>query len=118
MIEVGLLRELPANVPARKIDAVRELVARESECFRSAQWSQGIRLSGEFHLQIAELLGNPEIVDILRSLVARTTLMIALYDSPARRVCSFDEHNEILDATQQWRPRESVQVHGRAPSGL
>jgi DNA-binding GntR family transcriptional regulator len=24
--------------------------------------------------------------------------MIALYDSPARRVCSFDERNESLDA--------------------
>jgi len=98
LIEVGLLRELPATIPAKKIEAVRELVTRENECFLAGQWSSGIRLSGEFHLQIAELLGNPEIVEILRSLVARTTLMIALYDSPARGVCSCDEHNEILDA--------------------
>jgi DNA-binding GntR family transcriptional regulator len=31
--------------------------------------------------------------------------MIALYDSPARRVCSFDERNEILDALREKASR-------------
>jgi DNA-binding GntR family transcriptional regulator len=45
-------------------------VSRKAGCFRGVQWLKAIHLPGEFHPQIAELLGNPEVVDILRSLGA------------------------------------------------
>jgi len=35
---------------------------------------------------------------VLRGLVARTSLMIALYEMPGRGACSFDEHRVILAA--------------------
>jgi hypothetical protein len=45
--------------------------------------------------KVARLLGNEELLDIRRSLIARTTPMIAMYEVPGQNVCSFDEHNRM-----------------------
>lgn len=96
LIESGIVRELAANIDAHRLEPMWLLLEQERKAYADGAWSQAIRLSGEFHLQLAELMGNGELVSILRGLVARTTLMIALYDTPGRSVCSFDEHIDIL----------------------
>ena len=97
LIETALLRELPTP-NRRTIDELRALVDREEQAYVTRQWSDLIRLSGEFHLQLAASFGNGELTTVLRGLVARTSLMIALYEMPGRGVCSFDEHRTILAA--------------------
>ena len=100
LLETGLLRALGKSVTRRTLAPVRELVREERTAYHAGKWSSWIRLSGEYHLEVARLLHNPELEEILRSLIARTTLMIALYDSPGHQGCSFDEHDAILDALQ------------------
>lgn len=100
LIESGIIRSLGQKATPKTLAAIRSLVAEERAAYLAGQWSNWVRLSGEYHLQVARLLGNTELEDILRSLIARTTLMIALYDSPGSNVCSFDEHIEILDALE------------------
>lgn len=97
LIETALLRELPTP-NRRTIDDLRALVDSEEQAYVTRQWSDLIRLSGEFHLQLAASFGNSELTTVLRGLVARTSLMIALYEMPGRGVCSFDEHRTILAA--------------------
>ena len=100
LIENGIVRSLGNKATPAALAAVRNLVEQESAAYKAGEWSKWVRLSGEYHLQVARLLGNTELEDILRSLIARTTLMIALYDSLGRNVCSFDEHSRILDALE------------------
>jgi DNA-binding GntR family transcriptional regulator len=100
LLESGILRALGNSMARKDLVAVRELVREERAAYNAGQWSSWIRLSGEYHLQVARLLDNAELEQILRSLIARTTLMIALYDSPGHNACSFDEHDAILDALQ------------------
>lgn len=97
LIETALLRQLPPPT-RRTIDALRTRVDREERACQRQAWSDLIRLSGEFHLQLAASFGNDELTTVLRGLVARTSLMIALYEIPGRGVCSFDEHRDILTA--------------------
>jgi DNA-binding GntR family transcriptional regulator len=97
LIETALLQAHPAP-DARVRDALCSLVDEEEQAWRSREWSRLIRLSGEFHLQLVAAFGNSELVSLLRGLVARTSLMIALYETPGHGVCSFDEHREILEA--------------------
>ncbi len=100
LIENGIIRALSKKATPEMLAAVRELVTQEHAAYQAGDWSKWVRLSGEYHLQVARLLGNTELEDILRSLIARTTLMIALYDSLGSNVCSFDEHNDILKALE------------------
>lgn len=100
LIENGIIRALGKKATPESLAAVRKLVKQEQTAHQAGDWSKWVRLSGEYHLQVARLLGNTELEDILRSLIARTTLMIALYDSLGSNVCSFDEHHEILKALE------------------
>lgn len=98
LIEGGLVRRLCACVKPGDITGLRRLVKDEAEAFHQGNRSRWIRLSGEYHLAAARALGNHELQEIMNGLVARTSLMKALYDAPGRSVCSFEEHEAILDA--------------------
>ncbi len=100
LIENGILRALGKKATPESLAVVRNLVKQEQAAYQAGDWSKWVRLSGEYHLQVAQLLGNTELVDILRGLLARTTLTFALYYSLGNNVCSFDEHNDILKALE------------------
>ena len=112
LIENGIIRALGKKATPESLAAVRKLVAQEHAAYQAGEWSKWVRLSGEYHLQVARLLGNTELEDILRSLIARTTLMIALYDSLGRNVCSFDEHNDILEALENGDSERACTLMG------
>ena len=98
LIEGGVVRRLCGCARPGDIAGLRALVQQEEQAFTGGDRSRWIRLSGEYHLAAARMLGNHELESILHTLVARTTLMKAMYDSPSRNVCSYEEHAAILDA--------------------
>lgn len=112
LIENGIVRSLGKKATPQALCAMRKLVAQESAAYKAGEWSKWVRLSGEYHLQVARLLGNSELEEILRSLIARTTLMIALYDSRGHNVCSFDEHSHILDALESGDNEHACKLMG------
>ncbi len=80
------LKELRANVVAQ--------AAAETRGDRA----QAIRLSGEFHIRLAEVAGNSVLTKLLEALVARTSLIIGLYGSQSARSCAEAEHAALIDA--------------------
>ncbi|MGE5337271.1 MAG: FCD domain-containing protein, partial [Gemmatimonadota bacterium] len=57
-----------------------------------------VRMSGEFHILLAEMAGNASLARAMRELATLTCLIIALYDKPSVPHCLGDEHGEIVDA--------------------
>lgn len=107
LIEGSVMRHLCRCARPADLSGLRALVQDEQRAYESGNRSQWIRLSGEYHLAAARALGNRELEGILHTLVARTTLMIALYDSPGRNACSFEEHQAILDAIAAGDPERA-----------
>ena len=62
-----------------------------------------MRLSGDFHRELAALAGNEVLRNFINELISRTSLIIALYESPGAVPCSYSEHKEIVDALQATR---------------
>ena len=77
---------------------MRALVADERIAHARGDRRGWIRLSGAFHLELAGLAGNAVLADFLRALIARTSLIIALYEAPGKSACAPDEHRAVLDA--------------------
>ena len=59
------------------------------------------RLLGEFHVLIAEMVGNTVIAELLRGLMQRSTLVTLHYQNARAAACSSDEHTALLDAIRQ-----------------
>jgi len=57
-------------------------------------------LSGDLHLQIAALSGNGILARFLDELVARSSLIVALYGASGTSACGVREHRSIIDALE------------------
>lgn len=83
------------------IRPLRQMVERERQAYEQGDRPLWIRLSADFHIELARLSGNDLLVELLRRLVSRTTLLISSQESPAPRPCSFDEHLRVVEALEK-----------------
>lgn len=57
-----------------------------------------IRLSGQFHLLLAEFAGNGTLTGILAGLIDRSGLAIAAFERRNAHTCSAEDHRRLIDA--------------------
>jgi DNA-binding GntR family transcriptional regulator len=98
LIEPGIVRRLIARLDANTLTALREHQRKEAEARRIDDKRAIVRLSGEFHLLLAELAGNTALVRSMRELSTITCLIIFLYDAPTATSCRADDHAQIVAA--------------------
>ena len=87
------------------IKRLREHLRREDAARTAGDRRTLIKLSGDFHLLLGEASGNSVMSDMLRNLVSRASLIIALYEHAGASSCPPDEHTAILDAIDARNPR-------------
>jgi DNA-binding GntR family transcriptional regulator len=99
LIEPGIATRL-AKKPDRSeaVTRLRQHVSAERKARAAGDARAIVRLSGEFHMLLAELSGNALLAKSMRELALLTCLTIALYDRPAKPSCLGEEHGEITDA--------------------
>lgn len=87
---------------------LHRLVAEEHQAHTRDDRRGWIRLSGAFHLELAELAGNTVLADFLRALISRTSLIIALYETPGKSACVSDDHRALLDSIARGNEGEAI----------
>ncbi|WP_054340665.1 GntR family transcriptional regulator [Neptunomonas antarctica] len=110
IIEKAVTELVIENAEDAQIDKLKKLVLDEQNCFDRGDRGAGIRLSGEFHLRMAELANNAPLLSFQRSLVSQCSLIIAQYESGAKSHCSYDEHFELIDAIRQRDKAKAVSL--------
>ena len=98
LIEPGIVRRLIDTLPANGLARLRALTRDEGKARERGDRRAIIRLSGEFHVLLAELAGNPVLARTMREMASLTCLIIFLYDSPSIPSCHGDEHADIVAA--------------------
>jgi DNA-binding GntR family transcriptional regulator len=98
LIEPGVVRRLAETIDRRGIDRLRALVRAEATARADNDRRAIIRMSGEFHIALAELAGNSFLTRSMRELATLTCLIIFLYDAPSIPSCHGDEHADITEA--------------------
>lgn len=88
----------PADVAAfrRKLNDESQLMGERGTAARRAE----IRASGDFHLLLAGVAGNAILQRFMEELVARSSLVIALYGRTGASTCGHAEHGSILAALE------------------
>ena len=59
---------------------------------------EAIRLSGQFHILLAQIASNAVMLRIMKELVTRTSLIIGIFGAPSVANCRDDDHELILSA--------------------
>lgn len=66
------------------------------------------KLLGDFHVELATLAGNKVLADVVRELVARSSLISMLYQSANDPECSSDEHERFLRICRSGKAEAAV----------
>jgi DNA-binding GntR family transcriptional regulator len=110
LTEITVVQLACAQATPAHIRQLRELIAKERECIERDQRGPAIRLSGEFHLQLAAMARNAPLAQFLNSLVPLTSLIIAQYEAQACTYCAWQEHVAIVDAVEQRDVKHAVSL--------
>lgn len=100
VVEACLVKELAATAKKEQLARLRKCTAQEAEARARNDRRAIIRLSGEFHVLVAEASNNAYLSKYMRELCSLTCLVIALYDAPGVPSCPHHEHDEIVDALE------------------
>ena len=100
LLEPEVIRNTIERAGKAEIKRLRGHLAREAQARERGDRRSIIKLSGEFHMLLAEVAGNGFISKLMNELCPLTCLIIALYDSPNTPACPEDEHTQIVDAIE------------------
>ena len=104
LVEPGILREAAARITPSDIQHLKQLLLEEGRLMvergQTARRAE-IKASGDFHLMLASLAGNAIMQRFMEELVARSSLVIALYGQSTASSCGHSEHGEIIAAIER-----------------
>ena len=100
-LEPNLAHQVVAVAKEKDYSKLDNLISLEKSAFNNGERGEAIRLSGEFHVQIASATGNAVLTKMVRELVTRTSLIVGMFGSVSTASCPEHEHPNILDALRK-----------------
>jgi DNA-binding GntR family transcriptional regulator len=98
MLEAEMTRAFVRQVTPAKIKSLKAHLAMERKAVASPDVSGRTEILGDFHVRMAELMGNQVLADMLGDLISRCSLITLMYQSTLAAEHSTDEHVEIVNA--------------------
>ena len=81
MLEAQMTREFVRTVTPAKIKALKAHVAEERKAVDGTDVASRTELLGDFHVRMAELMGNHVLAEMLGELISRCALITLMYQS-------------------------------------
>lgn len=98
MLEAEMTRAFVRQVTPAKIRAMRDHVAKEKQAVENKDVPGRTELLGDFHVRMAELMGNQVLAELLGELISRCALITLMYQSTNAAEHSNEEHANIVKA--------------------
>lgn len=110
MLETQMVSEFVRNITPAKIQSLKAHIQQEREAVAKEDVSGRTELLGDFHVQMAGLMGNQVLAQMLGELISRCALITLMYQSRSEAQHSTDEHEEIVLALEAKDARKAVQL--------
>lgn len=114
-----LLEPRTARTAAHKatladVALLKDHITREHEAVATQDRGRALYLSGLFHIEIARIADQKTIADMINVLIARSSLIIALYWRRESALCESQAHHALIQAIAEGngaRSEELMQSH-------
>lgn len=110
LVEPDLARTAAGLCGKADLTRLRRHIAAEADALKKGDRRTAIRLSGDFHLRVADVAANVVLARFLRDLTARTSLIVALYGRSGVSACGVDEHRELYDSLAERDGKRAANV--------
>ncbi|WP_091999452.1 GntR family transcriptional regulator [Polaromonas sp. OV174] len=98
MLEAEMTRAFVREVTPARIKSLKAHVALEKSALHQGDVPGRTELLGDFHVHMAELMGNKVLAQLLGELISRCALITLMYQSASAAAHSSDEHLAIVKA--------------------
>ncbi|MES2362803.1 MAG: GntR family transcriptional regulator [Pseudomonadota bacterium] len=98
MLETEMTRAFARQITPARIRALKEHVAQEKSAVALGDAAGRNKLLGDFHVRMAELMGNEVLAQMLGELISRCALITLMYQTSSAAEHSNDEHAGIVRA--------------------
>lgn len=98
VLELDMTRQFARRCTPGHIHALREHMAAEQRAVARGDAHGRTELLGDFHVRMAELMGQQVLADLLRDLISRCALITLMYQSSHAAAHSHQQHVDIVDA--------------------
>ena len=99
MLEAEMIRKLVPNITPADIRSLKEHLKNErSALLHSNSVKERTELLGDFHVLLAKILRNDVLVQMLKDLISRCSLITMMYQSGNAAKASTDAHEVIVNA--------------------
>lgn len=107
MIEPNVARLAVERATDDDLKMLERHLQLEHEAHHGGKRRDAIRLSGQFHVLLAEIADNAVALRMVKELVTRTSLIIGIFGSPGVSNCRDEDHEDIFAA---FRNRDGEQA--------
>ena len=110
MLETAMIRRAATELAPRHIADLRAHLQAEQAAVQRTDVSGRTRLLADFHVLLAQMLGNQALAELLQDLVSRCSLIALMYQSAHSAHHSFEEHVAIVDALEARDAKAAVKL--------
>ena len=100
-LEPTIARLAVERATAADIENLSNHLKLEHAAHHEDSRNEAIRLSGQFHLLLAQIAANSVMLRMMKELVTRTSLIIGIFGAPSVANCRDDDHERILRAFKE-----------------
>ncbi len=110
MLEAEMVRNFAAQQTPSRLLELKAHVAAERKAIEANDVGQCTELLGDFHVRMAELMGNEVLAQLLGELISRCALITLMYQSASAAEHSHEEHADIVTALAAGDAEHAVQL--------
>lgn len=110
MLEAAMIRRAATELTPAQVAELREHLRNEQAAVQRTDISGRTRLLADFHVVLAQMLGNDVLAGMLGELVSRCSLIALMYQSAHSAEHSYEEHVAIVDALERRDARAAVKL--------
>jgi DNA-binding GntR family transcriptional regulator len=118
LIEGDLTRRAAERRDSGMQLALEEHMHCEHEAREAGDTSRVIRRCGRYHQVLADQADSPIMAHFVRELIARSSLIIAVYETKVPSECEIDEHRLLSDLVVSGKADEAVKLMNTHLQGI
>lgn len=101
LLEPRTARSAALAATAEDIAILKRHIEEEHAALRAGDQGHALNLSGKFHTEIARIAGQATLEAFIGTLIARSSLIIALYWGRESALCESHAHHALITALEQ-----------------
>ncbi|MEM1360580.1 MAG: GntR family transcriptional regulator [Pseudomonadota bacterium] len=98
LIEPRTAHSAAGRMTEDRLKLLQTHIADEHTALAEGDIGRALKLSGQFHIEIAHIADQAIIADLLRQLISRSSLIIAVYWRRRSAVCESHAHDALVGA--------------------